>query len=128
MTLKEWIVKHTSDGSGGNWVVYKIDVAGSGIFRDTAFGPMWLKITPDVELTEEEKILRIEGFAECLQWLMDSLCDDCGEIIPKERLEALPHTRYCVKCAVNHPPPTPDPNVLCAKASVSCQNGFAPNE
>ena len=41
MKLKEWIVEHTSDGGDGNWVVYKIDVAGDGIFRDTFFGPMW---------------------------------------------------------------------------------------
>ncbi|MFA5766403.1 MAG: TraR/DksA C4-type zinc finger protein [Candidatus Paceibacterota bacterium] len=55
-------------------------------------------------------------------------CEDCGEIIPAERLEALPNTQYCVKCAVNHPLPIPDPEILCAKASLSCQNGFAPKD
>lgn len=56
------------------------------------------------------------------------LCEDCHQEIAPERLEYLPNTKYCVKCAVNHPPPTPDPNILCAKASASCSNGFAPKD
>lgn len=54
-------------------------------------------------------------------------CDDCGKVIPKERVEALPNVRYCVGCAVDHPEPPRDPEVVCARASESCQNGFAPN-
>lgn len=27
-------------------------------------------------------------------------CDKCGNIIPDERLEILPHTTTCVKCSV----------------------------
>lgn len=56
------------------------------------------------------------------------LCQDCGAEIPKERLEALPNTKYCVKCAINHPLPTPDPNILCAKASASARNGWAKSD
>lgn len=26
------------------------------------------------------------------------LCDDCGDIIPKERLRAVPHTNHCTDC------------------------------
>ena len=55
-------------------------------------------------------------------------CQDCQTEIPQERLEALPGTKYCVKCSANHPLPTPDPNVLCARASASAQNGFAPKD
>jgi hypothetical protein len=55
-------------------------------------------------------------------------CEDCSKIIPVERLEALPNTKYCVNCAANHPLPTPDPNILCAKASLSSQNGFSPKD
>ena len=29
-------------------------------------------------------------------------CRDCLEEIPEERLKALPETKWCVKCAVNH--------------------------
>lgn len=31
-------------------------------------------------------------------------CDECGTEIPVERLEAVPDTRYCVKCADKHGP------------------------
>ncbi|MCK9458222.1 MAG: hypothetical protein M0R80_01040 [Proteobacteria bacterium] len=67
MKLKEWILKITSDGYGGAWAVYEIN--SSGIFRDTFFGPMPVKIPPEVELTEEEQSLHIEGFDECCKWL-----------------------------------------------------------
>lgn len=26
-------------------------------------------------------------------------CEQCGKTIPKARLEAVPHTKFCVKCA-----------------------------
>ncbi len=26
-------------------------------------------------------------------------CEECGGVIPKGRLKALPYARYCVKCA-----------------------------
>jgi len=29
-------------------------------------------------------------------------CDDCGNLIPAARLELLPDTEYCVKCADKH--------------------------
>jgi hypothetical protein len=55
-------------------------------------------------------------------------CEDCGDKIPEERLEFLPDTHYCVKCSVNHPLPTPDPDVLCAKSAGSARNGFGKSE
>lgn len=30
-------------------------------------------------------------------------CADCEATIPKARLNALPHTEYCVKCSEKHP-------------------------
>lgn len=30
---------------------------------------------------------------------MQKKCNKCGKPIPKERLEALPHTTTCVKCS-----------------------------
>ncbi|MGI6034932.1 MAG: TraR/DksA C4-type zinc finger protein [Limnochordia bacterium] len=30
---------------------------------------------------------------------MERKCEFCGQPIPRERLEALPNTRRCVKCA-----------------------------
>lgn len=55
-------------------------------------------------------------------------CRDCGVEIPKERLELLPNTAYCVKCAERHPPPSVDPNLVCARPSITVQNGFGPSD
>jgi hypothetical protein len=56
-------------------------------------------------------------------------CLACGVEIHPERLEYLPNTVYCTQCAGRYPsPPRHDPNELCVKASVSCQNGFASND
>jgi RNA polymerase-binding protein DksA len=30
------------------------------------------------------------------------VCIECGEIIPKERLEEVPHTQHCAKCKNKH--------------------------
>lgn len=55
------------------------------------------------------------------------LCGDCGKQIAEERLEAIPDAEYCVKCVdKNVPRRCFDPDELCAKASPSGQNGFAP--
>ncbi len=61
-------------------------------------------------------------------WKPRRLCDDCLAGIPNERLEILPDTRYCVKCAENHPLPAPDPNTLCAKSAGSARNGFGKSD
>ena len=68
MKLKDWILGQLDDQEGGLWSLYEIDSV-KGIFRDTAFGPMWNKIPADVELTEEEKTLHIKGFKQCVEWL-----------------------------------------------------------
>lgn len=58
----------------------------------------------------------------------DRHCFSCNCVIPPERIEALPDTAYCVRCAGRNPPRVyHDPEIICAKASQSCQNGFAPN-
>jgi hypothetical protein len=67
MTLKQWIINETSDGQGGFWAVYKIN--SSSILRDTYFGPMPVKVPPEIELTAEERTLQIDGFDECCKWL-----------------------------------------------------------
>ncbi len=56
-------------------------------------------------------------------------CRICGSEIPKERLEALPGTTLCVNCAAKNPEPLRhDPNEVCARASGTGRNGFAPND
>jgi len=55
-------------------------------------------------------------------------CQECNKTIPKERLEVLPHTTMCVRCAAENPePPRHDPNEVCDRASDVGRNGFARN-
>jgi RNA polymerase-binding protein DksA len=62
---------------------------------------------------EEELALDLlENEAQILTEVNDALaridagtfgrCADCGQPISRERLEALPYTRYCVRCARRH--------------------------
>lgn len=55
-------------------------------------------------------------------------CQFCGRGIDPERLEAIPETVRCIECARKFPePPKHDPNVVCAVASPSGQNGWSPS-
>ena len=50
-------------------------------------------------LSDEADVL--EMIDEALQRLEDSeygICLDCGEVIPRKRLEAKPYAKYCTKC------------------------------
>lgn len=54
-------------------------------------------------------------------------CAACGKPIPLLRLSILPKTHHCVACTDKYGPKVfHDPEILCAKASPSGQNGFAP--
>lgn len=54
-------------------------------------------------------------------------CSGCGKPIPQARLQAIPDTVYCVKCAEANPePPRHDPDEVCAKSSPSGQSGWSP--
>lgn len=56
-------------------------------------------------------------------------CLNCGDQLPLARLEFFPDTVYCVKCVDKcGPQKFFDPNVICAKASLSGQNGFSPRD
>ncbi|HVX87067.1 MAG TPA: TraR/DksA C4-type zinc finger protein [Phycisphaerae bacterium] len=56
-------------------------------------------------------------------------CDLCRQPIAPARLEALPWTRMCVKCAEKNPPPPVDPATLdISQASPINKNGFAPSD
>ena len=58
-----------------------------------------------------------------------SNCIACGVPIDPARLEVLPQARTCVACAEQNPEPVRhDPNVVCAKSSITGRNGFAARE
>ncbi|TVS13794.1 MAG: TraR/DksA family transcriptional regulator [Planctomycetaceae bacterium] len=48
---------------------------------------------------EEHTLEAIEGALERIESGTYGTCDECGRIIPKTRLNAIPFTPYCVKCA-----------------------------
>lgn len=60
---------------------------------------------------------------------MTKQCRDCGQQIDQERVEALPRVTQCVGCALARPTFVKlDPNEICAKASATGRNGFAPSD
>ncbi len=57
------------------------------------------------------------------------LCSVCEEPIGEERLEVLPETSLCVKCARKYPPRVIDAGSLdLSEASPINKNGFAPSD
>ena len=48
---------------------------------------------------EEETLGQIEAALERIENGTYGFCTECGSRIPKTRLNALPYTPYCVKCA-----------------------------
>ena len=49
--------------------------------------------------SEEDTLGMIESALERIEDGLYGLCQDCGSSIPKTRLNALPYTPFCVKCA-----------------------------
>jgi DnaK suppressor protein len=49
--------------------------------------------------SEEETLNKIEAALERIAEGVYGLCLECGGKIPKTRLNAIPYTPYCVKCA-----------------------------
>lgn len=49
--------------------------------------------------TEEDTLEKIESALERIESKTYGTCEECSGSIPKARLNALPHTPVCVKCA-----------------------------
>jgi DnaK suppressor protein len=48
---------------------------------------------------EEGILAMVEGALERIEAGTYGTCEECGEPIPAERLDAIPFTPYCVRCA-----------------------------
>ncbi len=48
---------------------------------------------------QEQALTEIDEALERIKQGTFGRCEECGEEIPKARLQALPYTRYCVACA-----------------------------
>jgi DnaK suppressor protein len=49
--------------------------------------------------TEEDTLGMIEAALERVEGGTYGSCEECGNVIPKTRLNAIPHTPFCIKCA-----------------------------
>ena len=49
--------------------------------------------------TEEDTLGAIEAALERIEEGTYGRCDECGAAIPKTRLNAIPYTSFCIKCA-----------------------------
>ncbi len=60
----------------------------------------------DLSIKARQKLSRLKEVNEALKRLEDGkfgICESCGGNIEPERLELIPWTRYCSKCARRHP-------------------------
>lgn len=49
--------------------------------------------------TEEDTLLAIEAALERVEDGTYGTCEECGSAVPKLRLNAIPYTPFCIKCA-----------------------------
>jgi RNA polymerase-binding transcription factor DksA len=52
--------------------------------------------------TEEQTLEEIAAALERIKQGSFGYCLECGKVLPRERLRAVPYTRYCVACANRH--------------------------
>jgi DnaK suppressor protein len=47
---------------------------------------------------DRDKLKLMDAALERLDYDEFGICDDCGETIPRKRLEAIPWAAYCLSC------------------------------
>ena len=52
--------------------------------------------------TEGGTLQAIEAALERVEEGTFGLCDDCGGVIAKTRLQAIPYAPFCIRCAQKH--------------------------
>jgi len=57
------------------------------------------EFTLSLMANEEDTLQRIEGALERIEDGVYGSCEECTGVIPKTRLNAIPYTPFCVKCA-----------------------------
>ncbi|WP_165235394.1 TraR/DksA family transcriptional regulator [Aquisphaera insulae] len=66
---------------------------------DLASGSDEEEITLDLMENEGRIMSEIDDALERIEQGTFGRCENCHEEIPRERLEAVPYTRYCIRCA-----------------------------
>jgi DnaK suppressor protein len=85
----EALGKNNADGSS-SMPIHMADIGSDTFEQDFAL---------DLLAREEEAMSEIDAALERLADGTYGRCEDCQQPIPKERLDALPFARRCVKCA-----------------------------
>ena len=91
--LEHEALRKTGGEEGGNlsnMPVHMADLASDNFEQEVAIGLLE---------TEEQ---RLEEIAAALQRIEDGTfgrCQECNKEIAKERLQAIPYTRFCISCA-----------------------------
>ena len=57
------------------------------------------EFTLSLMANEEDTLNLIEAALERIEDGVYGSCDECGGVVPKTRLNAIPYTPFCVKCA-----------------------------
>ena len=91
-TMREATLESTIKDASGDHSSYSFHMADQGtdaMERETAFALA----------SREEKFLNyLDAALERIKRNEYGLCRVCGELIAKERLDAVPHTQICLKC------------------------------
>ena len=83
--------KSGMEGSDGSGMPIHMAELGSDNFEQ--------EFTLSLMENDEETLSHIEGALERIEQGVYGRCQECGGIIPKTRLNAIPYTPHCVKCA-----------------------------
>ncbi len=78
------------NGDAGGMPIHMADI-GSDNFEQ--------EFTLSLLESEGDTLGKIEGALERIEDGTYGKCDECGGVIPKTRLNAIPYTPFCIKCA-----------------------------
>ena len=89
--LKDAALNQNADGGSG--------AAGSNHMADMGSDQYEQDFSLSLMANEEEVLEQIEAALVRIAEGTYGVCEECGSKIPKMRLNAIPYTAYCVKCA-----------------------------
>jgi RNA polymerase-binding protein DksA len=91
--LADEALRRTGGGAAGNLSNMPIHMA------DLGTDNFEQEFTLSLLQNEEQLLEEIAAALERIKQGSFGRCEECGQEIPKPRLQAVPYTRYCVECA-----------------------------
>ena len=99
--FKGLLLKEMGEAINSNNVLESIKVNEHEKLSDLLDQATWTNNSNISLLLLEKNNMKIDGFKEALDRLHEGtygICEGCSEIISKERLKAIPFTRFCISC------------------------------